>query len=143
MKPSPFKIIDGITHRKCCDCAEYLLLGAYSFVKNKPYPRCKSCDRFRKRLERVRRDHSQVDRKHWLKKAYKLSPEQYEILLKQQNFSCKICETHISFLPDHLCVDHCHNKGIIRGLLCKRCNMGLGLFDDNISHLKRAIPYLT
>ena len=41
-----------------------------------------------------------------------------------------------------LAVDHCHNKGEVRGLLCYSCNIALGLFKDDINKLKSAISYL-
>jgi len=39
-------------------------------------------------------------------------------------------------------IDHCHNNGNVRGLLCMRCNTGLGLFLDNPNFLLNAISYL-
>jgi hypothetical protein len=41
-----------------------------------------------------------------------------------------------------LSIDHCHNTGKVRGLLCDHCNKGLGLFKDNIDYLNKAIEYL-
>lgn len=41
-----------------------------------------------------------------------------------------------------LSVDHCHITGNIRGLLCRHCNAGLGLFKDNIELLEKALSYL-
>lgn len=39
-------------------------------------------------------------------------------------------------------VDHCHDKGHVRGLLCSPCNLALGLFRDNPALLRRAAEYL-
>lgn len=51
---------------------------------------------------------------------------------------CEICKH--SF--DNLQVDHCHNKNVIRGMLCPNCNKGLGFFEDNTLSLEEAIIYL-
>lgn len=74
---------------------------------------------------------------------YKLSHESYEIFLEEQNYSCAICKTHISELSrSTLDIDHDHNTGIVRGLLCNSCNRGLGLFKDNVSLIMSAVKYL-
>ena len=54
---------------------------------------------------------------------------------------CKICGDKFSKtnLPH---IDHCHVTGVIRGKLCRRCNIALGLFKDKIYNLKRAVEYL-
>lgn len=67
--------------------------------------------------------------------------EQYEEMLKNQNGVCCICN-HISEDGRQLCVDHCHNTGKIRGLLCNKCNAGIGFFKDRIDVLSSAINYL-
>ena len=90
----------------------------------------------------------EYDRLYWsnkdnrLRNKYKLPVGQYEIMLQDQNYSCAICLTHISELEKSLCVDHCHNTGQIRKLLCQNCNTGLGQFKDNPEILLRAINYL-
>lgn len=63
-----------------------------------------------------------------------------EILVKQGG-KCFICQSS----PDdkHLFVDHDHDTNAVRGLLCLRCNTGLGMFRDNIASLARATIYLT
>lgn len=58
---------------------------------------------------------------------------------KKQKDKCAICSAPLGKSPH---VDHCHSKGHIRGLLCNNCNVGLGLFNDNIGSLKAAVVYL-
>ncbi len=79
-------------------------------------------------------------------KKYGITKQEYDKLLEQQNGACAICgnpetKTHKGVKLD-LCVDHDHETGEIRGLLCKACNTALGLFRDNIENLSNAIDYL-
>lgn len=77
-------------------------------------------------------------RNNRLLKEYGITLAQYYLLLEGQNNRCKIC-TDILILPH---VDHCHETGKVRGLLCVKCNMGIGSFNDNIQKLYSAINYL-
>lgn len=63
-------------------------------------------------------------------------------MLAEQDFKCGICERHVSELSRPLYVDHDHDSGLIRGLLCVKCNTALGAFGDTISGLLKAINYL-
>lgn len=78
-------------------------------------------------------------KKHLYKK-YKLTKQEYDNLNLKQNFLCKICGLKNN--GRRLCVDHCHRTGKIRGLLCSKCNLGLGHFDDDIIKIEEAIKYL-
>lgn len=73
----------------------------------------------------------------WIKSEYKLSIEDYNSIVKRQNGKCAICEVETS-----LVVDHCHETEIVRGLLCTKCNTGLGKFKDSATLLEKAIQYL-
>ena len=78
-----------------------------------------------------------------IKRVYGLSKEQYLEMLKLQNDCCAICLCNKETLPyQTLVVDHCHNTGKVRGLLCNHCNTAVGLFKDNKDFLKKAIQYL-
>lgn len=81
-----------------------------------------------------------------IKSRYGLTREQYEALLKKQNNVCAIClgEGDLRNTGEiiRLHVDHCHDTGKVRGLLCFRCNSGIGKFKDNVASLERAINYL-
>lgn len=65
----------------------------------------------------------------------------FDDLLSKQNNRCGICGNEF-LKDDKISVDHDHKTGIVRGLLCHACNVGLGLFRDEIERLKKAIDYL-
>lgn len=73
---------------------------------------------------------------------YNISQEEYNFLFSHQNGKCKICGVHQTDLIKKLVVDHCHETGHVRGLLCNHCNSGLGFFKDRIESLEKAIRYL-
>ncbi len=50
---------------------------------------------------------------------------------------CAICGRE-----DDLCIDHDHDTGIIRGILCRNCNRALGLIGDNLANVEKAVEYL-
>ena len=78
-----------------------------------------------------------------LLKTYGITLEDYNKFLSDQNYRCAICEKEFANnIRKDLYVDHCHSTMKVRGLLCQKCNMGLGLFDDNLFSLKKAISYL-
>ena|ERR1700730_4342225 len=78
-------------------------------------------------------------RRRRLKRQYGISLEEYERLLALQNGACAICRRKSKRM---LCVDHCHKTGRVRGLLCVRCNTGLGLYKDDPSLMRRGADYL-
>jgi hypothetical protein len=74
-----------------------------------------------------------------LKGRYGITPQHYDLMLKEQGGACAICGEQ----PDgHLYVDHCHTTGKVRGLLCQRCNTGLGSFNDDLGRTMGASAYL-
>lgn len=70
-------------------------------------------------------------------RTYNLTEETFSQMVKQLDNCCQICGDKTA-----LNIDHCHDTGKVRGLLCRSCNAGLGLFKDNISSLMAAIKYL-
>lgn len=70
-------------------------------------------------------------------------------MLKSQNNKCKICNTELEiaigrgkFKNNTAVVDHCHKTNKIRGILCSKCNTGLGDFKDNAETIYKAFTYL-
>jgi hypothetical protein len=72
-------------------------------------------------------------------KNFGISEKEYEQMLVEQNNKCAICKIQIGW---EAAVDHCHNTDKIRGLLCRKCNLGLGAFKDNIETIRKAILYV-
>lgn len=68
--------------------------------------------------------------------------ERYLSMSDAQNNSCAICNTHQSSLKRQLSVDHNHDTGEARGLLCDACNGGIGKLKDSVNLLEKAIKYL-
>jgi Recombination endonuclease VII len=82
-------------------------------------------------------------RRWWLKSQYGLTEDDYNKLLEEQNFSCALCRKHLSTQKRRLCVDHDHETGKVRGLLCARCNGALGKLGDTVTSIKRVLAYVS
>ena len=87
-----------------------------------------------------------VKEKQWesgLKNRYNMTAEQYRQLLIFQNNRCAICDIHeLETAKKRLCVDHSHNTGVVRGLLCMPCNSAIGLLKDKSNIVRKAADYL-
>lgn len=76
-----------------------------------------------------------------LKHNYQMTVKDYYLLLEQQNGVCAICGREC-LTGERLSVDHSHTSGRVRGLLCRKCNSALGLFNDSPATLSKALEYL-
>jgi hypothetical protein len=91
------------------------------------------------RCQECRRNRQQRNLEYY----YSMSVEQYEELLSYQDGRCAICrELPRGTKRGKLNVDHCHETGAVRGLLCSTCNTGIGKLGDSIEGLERALAYL-
>jgi hypothetical protein len=77
-----------------------------------------------------------------LKQKFGINRDQYEVMLNQQNGVCAICNEYEIVPNRSLSVDHDHNTGKVRGLLCSNCNPGIGKFKEKIELLEKAVEYL-
>ena len=78
-------------------------------------------------------------RKNYRKNA----DDYYQRVIAEQNGMCAICGVHEIQNGKRLNIDHDHQTGKYRGLLCVRCNIGIGYFKDNTNTLGKAIDYLS
>ena len=125
----------------CCKCGEaqphYVVKSGPR--KGKAYSWCKPCaNRYNRAQFQKHKDNWQQTRKayHRLWK-YGITLDEYETLLQSTNGECQVCN---QIRP--LVLDHDHETGKVRGILCAKCNSALGLFGDSVANLKQAIAYL-
>jgi len=100
------------------------------------------------RYKRYKENHAKRDRKTQLRghlrRKYSITLEDYNSMVEEQNGLCAICGRTNSKkgVFERLAVDHNHISGQIRGLLCNRCNVILGLGDEDINTFKNIISYI-
>ena len=78
-----------------------------------------------------------------IKTSYGISLEQVQTMHDSQNGVCAICSKPEPGKLGKLHIDHCHATGVVRGLLCHKCNLMLGHANDDTETLSKAISYLT
>ena len=134
----------------CAHCRLAKPLSEYYITKKKlksgkikEHPRyiCKVCDRKAKRA-RDKRTPDQRANTHLLNK-YGITLEQKLQMIRDQGCKCQMCPVPIT--PEEHSkghVDHCHETGFVRGILCSNCNRGIGHLKHDVSILISAIQYL-
>ncbi len=149
-----------MNNRMCNICNVEFPLSKEYFHRNKHskdgyVSRCKKCtneivkERYHKDIMKSRKigreDYKKNKKRKWssgLKTRYGITSYEYNNLLESQNSKCGICGMDQNKLKKRLHVDHNHNTGEIRGLICKSCNLAIGLIKDDISILNKMIKYL-
>jgi hypothetical protein len=89
----------------------------------------------------VKEHRKEYKKEYQIKYNYKISLEEFKILLEKQESKCAIC-SHIFTPGDKVCIDHDHTNEKVRGLLCNNYNTALGLMKDDSEILMNAIRYL-
>ncbi len=139
--------------KKCTVCKEMLDYSHYHKLKisKDGYGyRCKKCDlAARHKYKEANRDRFRLlNRQQNLRIKFGMELEDYDKLLKDQDYSCAICKSPESYgvstrgYSHAFSVDHCHETGKVRGLLCNNCNRGLGLLGDNLESIQKVVEYL-
>lgn len=99
--------------------------------------RCKSCQ------AEVKKEMSMYYREKHLEYKYGITHADYEKMLKSQKGCCTICGIHEKHCEyQRLAVDHDHDTGQVRALLCKKCNQAIGLLQDSSEFAFKAFRYL-
>lgn len=145
------KFIDVLTKR-CSSCHETKTLDCFykqSANKDGLAYRCKFCDKKARSVHSKTLRGKELTRNRNRKCKYGVSPEQFKEMWDSQEGKCTICSVDLddSFIKQHrtnkAVIDHCHDTGKVRGLLCTKCNKGLGLFNDCHLAVYSAYKYLT
>ena len=151
MKRIQHKIEDGIEKKWCGKCKRWLPLSCFS--KNKVkwdslQERCTECRKLH--WATVGKDTKTIPPlevrryRHRVQtiKSYGISEEEFNNMLKAQNYRCAICGTENWGRPSPS-IDHDHKTGKVRALLCNRCNRVLGLAEDSAILLNKMAKYLS
>lgn len=139
--------------KRCSRCKEAKPLSdfhtAIDVKSGKRYPRgpCKPCSvQQHYQWRRNRREVYRAARQRGGLRKYGITLEQYQGMAQRQGGLCAICKrpeaTKACGVTRELAVDHDHETGAVRGLLCHKCNTLLGSVSDDVSILEAAIAYL-
>lgn len=107
---------------------------------------CKQCQkRVAKKWQKDNSERFKVTTTRWRQanvgRKFGLAAGEYDRLLAAQDSKCAICDQPPS--GRRLAVDHCHETGKVRQLLCGSCNRGIGMFKHDAGLLLKAVAYLT
>lgn len=126
--------------RHCTDCGVFKLASEYHLERDVKAvggvtmrAQCRPC-----------REH--IKWKSFIQRTYGITAEDYYNMLADQDGKCAVCESEevnsSRISSGKLFIDHCHDTGKVRGLLCSKCNHAIGLLNDDTDLLHKAIAYL-
>lgn len=126
---------------RCTKCS--LLKPEYAFrLRNRsdcPKPiRVKQCLKCERAANRIRM--KVYNKRKWVTQ-YGLTWDSYQELLDSQSRKCAACEAELDCGPNTH-IDHCHRTGKVRGILCRSCNIALGLLDDDKDRVSLLLNYI-
>lgn len=123
----------------CKDCAKIRARNRYEANKERE----RAVNREKARLRRLADPVgvAAYERAIKLRKKYGITVEDWDRMYDQQLGRCAICFCTLADVKT--CVDHNHQTGEVRGLLCNTCNQGLGYFGEDLERMRRAIAYLS
>ncbi len=136
---SHFRVERGCHRYQCNSCRSEYRRREYATRKELRIKNRETCAARRVKLHETGITLARMDE---LKKRFGLTPEQYQAMWQEQNGQCRICGSPLIPGKGGHAIDHCHNSGRVRGLLCNGCNSGLGYFRDDPERMLRAIAYL-
>ena len=139
---------DVRTEKECSRCGVLKPAGGfYTRVDGSLRGPCRECWLANQRHPDARAKNAASKRRANLRANYGLDEDEYDAFLNAQEGVCAICarpeqSRHRTGTRFTLSVDHDHNTGAVRGLLCQRCNRAIGLLRDDPELLEAAKAYL-
>jgi len=122
---------------------QYYLLNKEKSASRKKVSRERNKEHYTEYQRSYRATHKGQTKNYNLQHDYGISVEDYDVLLKTQFGKCAICgAVESTHRYKSLNVDHDHNSNKVRGLLCHKCNIRLGSFENNLDWLRAALDYL-
>lgn len=129
--------MEEVVCRECCISKP--ISDFYVLPNGKPYWCCRSCKRTRHRA--WKKSHPDSRRQERLKRRYGMTILDRANLISSQNGSCPGCGKYLlSGRGTH--IDHLHGMRVVRGVLCRHCNLILGLVNDDPAILENLAKYL-
>lgn len=130
--------------QRCPTCDQELPLEAFPpSYRGKPGNPCRKCHQRRVRAWKQanpRPTNTESNRGAHYKNRYGVSVEEVDKMLQRQHYRCLGCDADFNVVVPT--VDHNHTTGVVRGMLCRRCNTGLGFLQENKLTLRRLMAYL-
>jgi hypothetical protein len=115
----------------------------YNRLRREKYKQCSETRDKAKAKVKEWQERNPDKRKSQRIKKFGISLDQFTELYERCGGKCEICgfkdDGNKSFFPF---IDHCHTTGKVRGLLCSKCNFGIGHFNDDIGRMRKAIAYI-
>ena len=130
------KRLERIDNKQCVSCAKPNSNGKDQCDE------CGSKEYSRYKKSRLTEEGRRREATNQLRHLYGITYEEYEELLAQQGNVCEICQQNKNRDGRRLFVDHDHETGSLRGILCQKCNSILGLASDSPEILRQAANYL-
>ena len=126
--------------RKCSKCKDIKILNEFHKDKaNKATGYASLCKICKLEYDKSKAKHTYGKK---LERTFGITIMEYDQMLILQNNKCLLCERDRKSFNKNFAVDHCHNTGKVRGLLCQQCNVALGMFDDNPELIRKAADYV-
>jgi hypothetical protein len=132
-----------MTEKRCYRCKQTKPVGEFYRSNVNYYQKeCKECCKDRRsqwwRTEAGKRSSANTK----LKQRFGITMNEYEKMLAAVNGKCEICGAENSYNGHRLGIDHNHETGKIRGILCKSCNLGISALQENDSIIQSAAQYI-